>query len=190
MVRQAAHPVSRLVGILVVVSVFACRNDLDRVAAVDVPVEAPDRVTSNAEYLYSDSGRVTNRLRAGRIEEYMNKEEPRTEIVDGLELLFYGGHGEEGSLLTARRGRIWPGEGRMQVNERVVFTNARGERLETEELIWEQDSDRVHTDRPVKITRQGDILYGQGLDAAEDFSHYTIRNVIGSFELPQDTLRP
>jgi LPS export ABC transporter protein LptC len=166
----------------------ACRNELDRVAAIEVPVEAPDRVTTNAEYLYSDSGRVTNRLRAGRIEEYMG--EPRTDIVDGLELLFYTTDGREGSVLTARRGRIWPEQGRMQVNEQVVFVNAKGERLETEELVWEQDSARVHTDRSVRITRKGDILYGTGLDAAEDFSRYTLRQVTGSFALPADSLAP
>lgn len=181
----------RLVAVACALLPFlACRNDLNRVAAIDVPEGAPDRVTTDADYLYSDSGRVTNRLRAGRIEEYMDKEEPRTEIVDGLELLFYTVDGRQGSLLTARRGRIWPNKGRMQVNENVVFTNARGERLETEELVWEQDSARVHTDRPVRITRQGDILYGKGLDAAEDFSQYTIRQVTGSFAMPADTLAP
>lgn len=179
-----------MVLIAFLASSVACKNDLDRVAAVEVTESSPDRVTTQAEYLYSDSGRVTNRLRAGKIQEYMDKDEPRTDIADGLELLFYELDGTEGSRLTARRGRIWPNEGRMQVNEQVIFTNAKGEKLETEELIWEQDSARVHTDRPVKITRKGDILYGQGLDAAEDFSRYTIRQVTGSFALPSDTLAP
>jgi hypothetical protein len=31
-----------------------CSNDLDRVAAVEVRQEAPDRVTTGAEYVYSD----------------------------------------------------------------------------------------------------------------------------------------
>jgi lipopolysaccharide export system protein LptC len=78
----------------------------------------------------------------------------------------------------------------MEVLDHVVFTNVRGERLETEKLVWEQDSARVHTDRPVKITRANDILYGQGLDASEDFSRYTIRRVTGSLVLDRDTLSP
>jgi LPS export ABC transporter protein LptC len=165
-----------------------CKNDLDRVAAIDVPASAPDRITIHAEYLYSDSGRVTNRLRAGKIEEYLVKDQERTELSDDLELVFFSTDGREGSRLTAHRGRIWPNEGRMQVNEQVVFTNIKGERLETEELTWEQDSGRVFTDRPVKITRSRDVLYGQGLDASEDFSRYTIRQVTGSIALPPDTL--
>ena len=77
----------------------------------------------------------------------------------------------------------------MEVREDVVFTNTRGERLETELLIWSQDSDRVWTDRPVKIVRERDILYGEGLDANEDFSRYTIRKLTGTLYVDQeDTL--
>jgi hypothetical protein len=48
----------------------------------------------------------------------------------------------------------------------------------------------VHTDRPVRITRAQDILFGQGLDATEDFSRYTIRRITGSLQLDRDTLAP
>ena len=173
---------------LSVVVLVSCKNDLDRVAAVEVPASAPDRVTTDAEYFYSDSGVTRNRLRAGRIEEYTTGDDPRTELTGGIELLFFDARGRQGSVLRARRGTIWPEEDRMQVNEQVVFVNVRGERLETEELIWHQDSARVHTDRPVKIIRARDILYGQGLDAAEDFSDYTIRKITGTLFVDQDTL--
>lgn len=190
MVQKAAHRVIVFGAVVCLFVLPACKNDLDRVAAIDVAEHAPDRTTTHAEYYYSDSGKVMNRLRAGKIEEYMEKDDRHTEMSDGLELLFYTADGSEGSLLTARRGRIWPDQERMQVNEHVVFVNVKGERLETEELIWSQDSARVRTDKPVKITRKGDILYGQGLDAAEDFSNYTIRKPTGSFVVPSDTLAP
>jgi LPS export ABC transporter protein LptC len=190
MVPQAPDRV-RIALLIPLVAVLSCKNDMDRVAAIELPASSPDRTTTNAEYYYSDSGRVSNRLRAGKIEEYLAKDDRHTEISDGLELLFYTAAGAEGSVLRARRGRIWPDERRMEVSEQVVFTNAKGETLETEELLWSQDSARVHTDRPVKITRKGDILYGDGLDAAEDFSSYTIRRPHGSLALPPDsTLAP
>ena len=178
--------------ILPCIALLACTNDLDRVAAVELPASAADRVTRDVEYYYSDSGHVINRLRAGQIEEYTTEQEQRTEISGGVELVFFDRSGLQGSVLTARRGRIWPDRQRMQVIEQVVFVNAKGERLETEELTWSQDSGRVHTTRPVKIIRSSDILYGQGLDAAEDFSSYTIRKPTGSLlveredEIPSD----
>jgi LPS export ABC transporter protein LptC len=163
----------------------SCSNDLDKVAAIEVEASAPDRVTLNAEYLYTDSGRVRNRLRAGRIAEWAT-EPKRTELSEGVEVVFFDAAGRQGSTLTARRGVILPGQNRMEAYEDVVFVNAKGERLETEQLSWDQDSARVQTDRPVRIRRGEDIIHGNGLDATEDFSRYTIRNITGILALPAD----
>ena len=188
--HRVAGTRSMLLFALVVAGGASCKNDLDSVAAVEVRLEGPDRVTRGAEYLYSDSGRVQNRLRAGRVSEYTSVKPPRTELDEGVELTFYDSLGRTGSVLVARKARILPAQKRMEVSDQVVFTNTLGERLETERLIWSQDSDRVYTDRPVKITRKEDILYGQGLDADQDFSRYTIRRITGTLYLDQDTLAP
>lgn len=165
-----------------------CQNDLDKVAAIEVELNAPDRITSTAEYLYSDSGRVTNRLRAGRIAEWSTGERKRTEMSEGVELVFFDRKGEEQSKLTARRGLILPKEKRMEVYEQVVFVNEKGERLETEQLTWYQDSARVRTDKAVRVQRGPDVIHGLGLDAAEDFSSYVIHRITGQLYVPDDTL--
>lgn len=165
-----------------------CRNDLDKVAAVEVASSSPERITHNAEYLYSDSGHVRNRLRAGRIAEWAT-DPKRTELSGGVELVFFDTTGAQRSVLTARRGLILPKEKRMEVFEQVVFVNSKGERLETEQLTWDQDSARVHTDKAVRIQRGPDIIHGMGLDAAEDFSHYVIHRITGQLYMePDDTL--
>lgn len=168
---------------------LSCKNDLDKVAAVELPAAVADRVTTNAEYLYSDSGAVRNRLRAGRVAEWSTGTR-RTEITDGLEILFYDAQGRPGSRLTAGRGIMEPDANRMEVFDEVVFTNTKGERLETEQLTWDQDSARVRTDKAVRVQRGKDVIHGQGLTAAEDFSRYTIRRVTGTIHLGEDTLPP
>lgn len=168
----------------------ACKNDLDRVAAMEVAPDGPSRITTQGEYLWSDSGIVRNRVRAGRILEYSG-EPPRTVLEDGVELTFYLPSGLAGSRLTARKGEIVQAAQRMSVADQVVFVNTKGEKLETEKLTWSQDSNKVYTDRPVKITRRNDIIYGQGLDAAEDFSRYTVHRVTGTLFMDRsDTLAP
>jgi len=166
----------------------ACQNDLDKVAAIELELSAPDRITTTAEYLYSDSGRVSNRLRAGRIAEWSSGEGKRTEMSDGVELVFFDRTGAEQSTLPARRGLILPAEKRMEVYEQVVFVNDKGERLETEQLTWYQDSARVRTDKAVRVQRGADVIHGMGLDAAEDFSSYVIHHITGQLYVPDDTL--
>jgi LPS export ABC transporter protein LptC len=180
---------ARILGMPVLVwagMLLSCKNDLDEVAAVELPAAVPDRITEDAEYLYTDSGVVRNRLRATRITEW-GAPEKRTEMDGGLELVFFDTAGQQGSVLTARRGVILPDLERMQVMDDVVFVNAKGERLETELLTWHQDSARVRTDRAVRIARGADVIHGMGLDAAEDFSSYVIKRVTGTLHLG-DTL--
>jgi len=183
---------SMLFGIPVLVAGMSvsCQNDLDQVAAVEVQQTAPDRVTTDAEYFFTDSGRVRNRLRAGRIAEW-SAEPKRTELSNGLELVFFDSSGAQQSILTARRGVLMPAEKRMEVSDQVVFVNDKGERMETEQLTWDQDSGRVFTDRAVRIQRGGDIIHGEGLTAKEDFSRYTIRRITGTLYVAEDdTLAP
>jgi len=183
---QPLHPAIRICIPALVAGMFvSCVNDLDRVAAVEVPKAAADRITTDAEYLFTDSGLVRNRLRSGRIAEW-STEPKRTELSEGLELVFFNAAGEQSSMLTARRGVMVPDEKRMEVNEQVVFINAKGERLETEQLTWDQDSARVYTDRAVRIQRGGDIIHGQGLVASEDFSRYTITRITGILDVAVD----
>ncbi|MEX1132907.1 MAG: LPS export ABC transporter periplasmic protein LptC [Flavobacteriales bacterium] len=180
---QRRNAISILIIPALVAGMFvSCVNDLDRVAAVEVPKASADRITTDAEYLFTDSGLVRNRLRSGRIAEW-STEPKRTELSEGLELVFYNAAGEQSSVLTARRGVMVPDEKRMEVNEQVVFINAKGERLETEQLTWDQDSAQVYTDRAVRIQRGGDIIHGQGLVASEDFSRYTISRITGILDV-------
>lgn len=181
-----------LVGMACCALVLAgCKNDLDQVPVVEVAAEEPDRITTGAEYFYSDSGRVRNRLRAGRIREYLSSGRERTAVDQGLELTFFGPDGDSTSVLTAEQGEVLPGLHRMVVERNVVFINERGERMETDRLIWSQDSDRVWTESPVKITRAEDVVYGEGLDANEDMSRYVIRRITGQLHVsPMDTLDP
>jgi len=171
--------------VLALCALSSCKNDLDELARVDVHAGAPDRTTTDAEYLYSDSGIVRNRLHANKVEDFMAAPGRRTVLTDGMELVFLDAQGNDGSVLTARQGLILPTSNRMEVRGNVVFTNARGERLETELLVWNKDSARVWTDRPVKIIREHDILYGDGLDANENFSRYTIRKLTGTLYVDQ-----
>ncbi len=180
-----------VVGAMAAVFLLAgCKNDLDRVRAIEVAPDGPDRTTAEAEYLYSDSGTVRNRVRAGTIAEYEGPS-PHTELNGGVEITFFDQLGQSSGRLTSRRGRILPLKNRMEVEEDVVFVNAKGEKLETEQLTWAQDSGRVFTDRPVTVTRSRDIIYGQGLDAAQDLSWYTVRRITGTlFIARNDTLAP
>jgi len=176
-IRNTWMPALFIAGIL-----FACKNDLEQVRAIDLDISGPERVTYNAVYFYSDSGIVRNRLKAAKVELFRG-DSSITKISDGLEMTIFGSGGKNNSILTANNGIIRQNEGRMEVYNDVQFINAKGEKLNTERLIWEQDSDRVYTDNFVRITRAQDTIYGNGMVAAQDMSWYKLTGVSGDFQI-------
>ena len=65
----------------------------------------------------------------------------------------------------------------------VVLINNEGEKLQTEYLVWSNDSDRVYTNRPVRIETLTGTLEGKGLESDSKFENYRILNPTGAFEL-------
>ena len=74
----------------------------------------------------------------------------------------------------------------MEVMDDVVVINRNGEKLNTEHLIWDADSKKIYTDEFVKITTKEEIIFGDGLEANEDFTKYKILNIKGTVTVDQD----
>lgn len=166
-------PVMLLAGIL-----FSCQDGLEGIEAVQLKGDIPDRTIEDAEYFFSDSGEVQNRLRAGLVFEF-HSDTPYTELSQGVELVFFRDNGVEGSVLTSDKGVIRRDGRIMHVIDSVKFRNYKGEVLHTNSLTWMQDKDSVFTNDPVMIIRHQDTINGIGLRANQDFSRYTIENISG-----------
>lgn len=70
-----------------------------------------------------------------------------------------------------------------------IFNIKKIETLTTDEFTWIPDEKRIFTEKPVQIKTPTEIFNGVGLDAAQDFSTYSLRRVTNSMlnveSLPQ-----
>jgi hypothetical protein len=63
----------------------------------------------------------------------------------------------------------------------VVVLNIAGDTLRTEELIWEEATQRVHSDKFVRITTKTEIIMGDGFESDITFKNpkiYKIRGIV------------
>ena len=144
----------------------------------------------NTEMAFSDSGKVKVSMYAIVSDQYIVDEKKYMDLPEGLKIVFYDSLMNETSRLTANRGKYFETERKMEVNDDVVFVNPKGEKLNTEQLIWDQDSASIYTERAVKITKKNTIIRGKGLIANEDFSEYRIKKVTGQIPIPQENQEP
>lgn len=145
-------------------------------------------VANDVDLMYTDSGKKMARISAPLLERY-GGEKPYIEMTKGLHVTFYDKQGAEQSYLKARYGISYETEKTVLVKNDVEVRNVKGEKLNTEKLLWEQDKQKITSDAFVKITRAKEILYGNGFESNQDFTQYRIFDIKGIVSIDKDTLK-
>lgn len=137
---------------------------------------------------YTDSGYLRARVFSPLLTAVKRSSNPYLEMVKGLKVDFYDINGKIQSYLTADYGISYPDDKKIVVRQNVEILNVKGERLNTEELHWQQDSGKIYTDRFVRITTKDQIITGTGLVSDQAFSDWEILNVSGTLNVPHDQI--
>jgi LPS export ABC transporter protein LptC len=167
-------PVTFLAGIF-----FSCRNDIEEIRAITDDRELPIQTTTNAEFFYTEGGRIKNKLVAAEVNRYVGEDAQYLEVTGGFYMIIYDTLEMEEARLSASRGLYFESENRMEAHYNVELANISGNKLNTEELIWLQDSNKVYTEEDVMITSADGVVFGKGLES-ETFTRYTIKQISDS----------
>lgn len=172
--------------ILVIAMLFACKNKLSDIAAIDFNDTIPDISAKNISFTFSDSAIVQIRL-SGPIMHAYEGEDGYMVFPEGFMLEFYDSLFNITTTITADYGIHYEEKKLMEARKNVVVTNFEtGERLDTEELIWDQKKELIFSKKFVKITSEDGVLFGDGLEAEQDFSKRRIINPSGEIEVKDD----
>jgi LPS export ABC transporter protein LptC len=147
----------------------------------DVAVE----VAHEVEILYSDSAIVRVRVTGPLLHNINERENPRQEFPEGIKIDFLQPDFSIRSTLTAKTATRQQDKGLITARDSVVFKTVKQEKLETEELIWDEKSGKVRTEKFVKVTQPGEVIYGFGLEAEQDFSYWKILVPKGRIKVEQ-----
>lgn len=139
-------------------------------------------VGHDVEILYSDSAIVRVRITAPTMMNYQDRDDPRQEFPDHIKVEFLNPDLRVRSTLTAKSAVRQQNKGLVTIRDSVVLTTVEQEKLETEELIWNEKTEMISTEKFVKVTKPGEVIYGFGLEANQDFSFWKIK-------VPKGTIR-
>lgn len=164
------------------VALCACNNSLEEAKLVtsraNVNIESGDNVVIN----YSDKGIVRIKAQGKHVTRH-NTAKPYLEFTDGIRIDFFAPDGKTESTLTARYATAVENSKEMTARDSVVVVNIKGEKLNTDELIWDEDRKIIYSNTFVKITTADEIIYGNGMTANENFSDYVIKNITGKIKV-------
>jgi LPS export ABC transporter protein LptC len=168
-------------------SVTSCKNSLEEVNSLPVRDTAPIETGIDMEVIYSDSAQIKALMKAPLYKRYEG-DNPYFEMPRGLTVYFYDSLMQVKTKLTARYAIKYDKKNVMEVRNDVVVVNQKGERLNTEHLVWDEKTRRIYSDVFVKITESDKVVYGEGLDAPESFERWTIKKPKGSFYIKTDDM--
>ncbi len=132
---------------------------------------------ADLELWYSDSAIVKLVINAAKVLEYENGD---SEYPEGIYVEFYGKDSVITSTLEGDKAYYNKKKDLHQIVGNVKLESLiKKQKLNTEELFWDPKDKQVYTDKFVIIETEEDILYGEGLTAAQDFSSYRILNPTG-----------
>jgi LPS export ABC transporter protein LptC len=177
-------------GILFLCMTASCHNDPKDIKALTDKGTLQEERAHDVVIIYSQRGVAKVRMFGHLFIRNEAAKPPYIDIKQGLRVEFYNDSLKVTTVLTARNARYYEQQGNVDIRDSVIVVNNKGEKLNTEELIWNQGIRRYYTEKPVKITTATQILYGDGLDANEDFTWYQIKNLKGAVkvnksEMPQ-----
>jgi LPS export ABC transporter protein LptC len=177
----------RVVFVVLLAFFTSCEND---VAVVNIVApngkQLPIESSKNVEFMYSDSAQVRSCLKTPWVDHYVGKK-AYYEMPKGMDVVFYDQSHKEQTKLTANYGIGYDNNNDnnqtkmsiMEAKGNVIVVNEKGDKLNTEHLIWNSITKKIYTDEFVKITTKDEVIWGEGLEANEDFSEYEIKHVKG-----------
>ncbi len=155
---------------------------MDKVKLYSKGQVIPTETARSIKIIYSDSAKVQVEITAPILDHY-STENPYIEMPKGLNAIFYDSKMGVKSKLEAEYGIRYEREQKMEARKNVIVTNEKGDKLNTEHLIWDERKEKLLSDEDVKITTKDEIIFGKGFEANQDFTKYKIFNLKGTISI-------
>jgi LPS export ABC transporter protein LptC len=167
--------------IILVVAVSCTQKENTVPQEYDGPLQQADDV----ELLYTENAAITVKMKTPLLYEFKTGDR---EFPKGIYLEFYDNKtGKLSSTLRANHAYYFKSEDKWRARGKVeVINQQKNEQLNTEELFWFPKKENILTEKFVTIRQQETVIYGEGLEAKQDMSTYSIIKPQGEIEIAED----
>ena len=156
---------------------LSCTNDPKVVQEFVSGKELPIEQLKEAELIQTENGNIKVKIVANTINRFQNSQ-PELIFSDNLVVTFYTDLSKVQSILKAENASI-DEQKKIMIASNNVILESDDKKLETEELVWDEVSTKIYTDKKVKITTGKEVIFGEGFTSNPDFTEYSIVKIHG-----------
>lgn len=136
--------------------------------------EIPAHESWNSKITFTNEGKIRAVLFSDHLKKY---ELQKVTLLEGVKIHFYNSEQKISTTLTSRRGKVDDMTMDMFAIDSVVAVNDSGTVLTTQELKWNNSTEKITTDKFVSIKSSKEIIEGYGLESDQHLHNYVIFNV-------------
>jgi len=159
----------------------SCGGNLDKLEDIEVEDQAGVERAEDVIVYYSDSAIVRARIKAPVMLSYIDPKNPRREFPEGIDGDFYDVNAKPTSKVRARYAVQSDRDKNMLLKDSVQIWNKKQERLEAEELTWNEGQKSIYTSGRVKIFTPTRVIKGYHFRSDMEFTNWEIDSVTGEF---------
>ena len=163
---------------------LSCTNDPKVVQEFVSGKELPIEQIKEAELIQTENGNIKVKIISNTINRFQNSQ-PELIFSNNLVVTFYTDSSKIQSILKAENASIDEQKKIMIASDNVILESD-DKKLETEELVWDEVSNKIYTDKKVKITTGEEVIFGEGLTSNPDFTEYSIVKIHGSLNFDSE----
>jgi LPS export ABC transporter protein LptC len=175
-----------LLAAIAALAAAACSEGTEpKVTAANPLADSADQVMFGITTIINNSGVLRAQLTADT--GYFFDGNTRI-VVRNEKTTFYNSTGQQDAFLTSREGTYIVPRGQMEARKNVVVVTTDGKRLETEELKYDQGSNKVSGDSAFVLTEPGRELRGIGFISDPNLANLQVKQVLtggGPITLPK-----
>lgn len=152
----------------------------------------PGMTTLGVSTLISDSGITRYRLDAEEWLIYDKKNPPYWAFEKGVYLEKFDSVFNVDASIKADTAYYYERKKLWELRSNVFIKNQKGEKFETELLFWNQNTQKVYSDKYIRIEQEDKIITGYGFESNQQMTKYVIHNSEGIFpveDTPRDTIK-
>ncbi len=174
----------RIINFLVLIFLasvfFGCSNSIDEVEALFTEKDLKMEQAKDVEILYSDSAQIKLKITAPSLKRYIQRTSSVDEFPNGVLVEFYDVNGKIISWLESDYAIRKAKDKKIFVKENVKLFNTQDDELSTDELIWDEETGEIYTNKYVRIAqpRRGDTLFGYGFIAKQEFQRFQLNKKV------------
>mgnify|MGYP001988099024 FL=1 len=165
--------------------VFSCQTNPQKMEALVKDEEEPVVISQDVEWFYTKNGIASHRLTSPKVLRFEGHKE-YIEFPFGLEVFSFNVNGGQEAFMKSDYAIQHLDDKTIEAKGGVLLENLKGEKLETEFLVWDEKQEQIFTEALVKITKQGQLIIGEGFESNTSFSKYTLKNSRGIINLDQE----